>query len=123
VALRLRRDANHDAAIRLWAPGQAILTTNHVVGETWSFLRRRDGHPSAVAFLDAVESAAWLTVVHVDDATEREARGWLRRHDERVYSFVNATSFAVMRRERLREALAFDGDFSAAGFVEAVPEA
>lgn len=122
VALRLRRDANHEVAVRLWAPGQPILTTNHVVGETWTFLRRRDGHPSAVAFLEAVESAAWLTVVHVEDATEREAGSWLKRHDERVYSFVDATSFAVMRRERLREALAFDGDFSAAGFVEVRPE-
>jgi predicted nucleic acid-binding protein len=122
VALRLRRDANHEAAVRLWAPGQAILTTNHVIGETWTFLRRRDGHPSASAFLDAVEAADWLAVVHVDVATEREARAWLRRHDERIYSFVDATSFAVMRRERLAEALAFDGDFSAAGFVEVRPE-
>lgn len=123
VALRLRRDANHETAVRLWASGQAILTTNHVVGETWTFLRRRDGHTSAVAFLDAAEATNWLTVVHVDEATEREARAWLRRHDERVYSFVDATSFAVMRQERLGEALAFDGDFSAAGFVEVRPEA
>lgn len=121
VALRLRRDAHHDVAVRLWAPGQPILTTNHVVGETWTFLRRRDGHASAVAFLDAVESADWVAVVHVEDPVEREARAWLRRHDERRYSFVDATSFAVMRQERLREALAFDGDFSAAGFVEARP--
>jgi len=118
VALRLRRDANHGTAVQLWTPGQSLLTTNHVVGETWTFLRRRDGHPSAVAFLEAVESADWLTVVHVEESVEREARAWLRRHDERVYSFVHATSFIVMRRERLREALAFDGDFSAAGFVE-----
>jgi predicted nucleic acid-binding protein len=40
------------------------------------------------------------------------------RHDEREYSFVDATSFAVMRALRLRNALAFDGDFTAAGFVE-----
>jgi predicted nucleic acid-binding protein len=119
VALRLRRDANHEMAVRLWTPRQPILTTNHVVGETWTFLRRRDSHSSAVAFFDAVEAADWLTVMHVDGATEREARAWLRRHDERPYSFVDATSFAVMRRERIGEALAFDGDFSAAGFVEA----
>lgn len=121
VALRLRRDANHEAAVRLWAPGKALITTNHVVGETWTFLRRRDGHPSAVAYLDAVETAGWLMVAHVDEAIEREARAWLRRHDERAYSFVDATSFTVMRREGLREALAFDGDFSAAGFVEVRP--
>lgn len=122
VALRLRLDANHDLAVRLCVPGQPIRATNHVVGETWTFLRRRDGHSSAVAFLDAVEAAATLTAVDVDESLEREARTWLRRHDERVYSFVDATSFAVMRRERIREALAFDGDFSAAGFVEARSE-
>ena len=121
VALRLRRDTNHDDAVRLWSPGQPLLTTNHVVGETRTFLRRRDGHAPAVGFLDAVESADWLTVVHVDAGIEREARAWLRRHDERVYSFVDATSFVVMSRERLGEALAFDGDFSAAGFVEVRP--
>jgi uncharacterized protein len=59
-----------------------------------------------------------LTIVHVDEDLESEAWRWLRRHDERSYSFVDATSFALMRRRRLREALAFDGDFSAAGFVE-----
>ncbi len=46
---------------------------------------------------------------------------WLRRHDEREYSFVDATSFVMMRRRRVREALAFDDDFAAAGFVEIRP--
>jgi predicted nucleic acid-binding protein len=40
---------------------------------------------------------------------------------ERPYSFVDSTSFALMRRHRIREALAFDGDFAAAGFVELRP--
>lgn len=118
VALRLRRDANHEQARRLWVPGQTLLTTSLIVGETWTFLRRRDGHASAVAFLDAVEAAPWLTVEDVGEPLQAEAWAWLRRHDERSYSFVDATSFAVMRRERLREALAFDGDFAAAGFIE-----
>ena len=121
VALRLRRDDNHQAAVRLWAPGKAHLTTDEVLGETWTFLRRRDGHASAVAFLDAVEAAPWLVVERVEESLVRDAWAWLRRHYERAYSFVDATSFAVMRRERLREALAFDGDFTAAGFTEIRP--
>jgi predicted nucleic acid-binding protein len=34
---------------------------------------------------------------------------------------IDATGFAVMRHRRIREALAFDGDFNAAGFVEVRP--
>ena len=47
-----------------------------------------------------------------------QALRWLRRHDEREYSFVDATSFALAKALRIREVLAFDGDFSAAEFVE-----
>jgi predicted nucleic acid-binding protein len=95
-----------------------MVTTNHVIGETWTFLRRRAGHSAAVTFLDAVERSSQLAVVHADVDLEAEAARWLRRHDEREYSFVDAVSFACMRRRRLEEALAFDGDFAAAGFVE-----
>jgi predicted nucleic acid-binding protein len=58
-----------------------------------------------------------MSILHVEPLLEEEALRWLRRHDERD-SFVDATSFAVMRDLGLREALAFDGDFSANGFVE-----
>ena len=95
-----------------------FLTTNHICGETWTFLRRRSGHASAVGFLDAMERSPRVVVFRVTEELERKAFRWLREHDEREYSFVDATSFAVMRAERVREALAFDGDFSAAGFVE-----
>jgi len=70
---------------------------------------------------DAALASRALTVEHVDKGTEHQAWQWLRRHDEREYSFVDATSFAMMRRLRIREALAFDGDFAAAGFVEVRP--
>jgi predicted nucleic acid-binding protein len=94
------------------------VTTNHVRGETWTFLRRRAGYRSAVHFLDLVQHTPRLRVEFVDEKLEREALRWLRRHDERPYSFVDATSFALMKRLRIKEALAFDGDFAAAGFVE-----
>lgn len=122
VGLLMAKDRHHAAARLLWAgdPGP-LLTTNHVVGETWTFLRRRAGHTAAVRFFEAVERSPRLAIVHVDEKAEVEARRWLRRHDAREYSFVDAVSFEVMRRQRLTEVLAFDGDFSSAGFVELRP--
>lgn len=122
VAQQFRRDVHHGDARGLWEDrSSSLLTTNHVIGETWTFLRRRLGHAEARTFVDRAQRSARLIVIHVDEATEADAWAWLQRHDERAYSFVDATSFAVMRRRRLTEALAFDGDFSAAGFLELRP--
>lgn len=121
VALGFRRDGHHDEARAIWSQlgTGGLLTSNHVVGETWTFLRRRAGHDAAIDFIDRVERSARVGIVRIDEATEAEAYAWLRRRDERIYSFVDATSFALMRRQRLIEALAFDDDFTAAGYVEA----
>jgi predicted nucleic acid-binding protein len=94
------------------------VTSNHVRGETWTFLRARGGHRDGVAFLEMLEHTPRLQIAFAGESLEREALDWLRRHDERPYSFVDATSFALMRSLGIQEALAFDGDFAAAGFVE-----
>jgi predicted nucleic acid-binding protein len=124
VAWALPGDARHrDALSMLGVLGRAeqVLTSNLVVGETWTFLRRKDSHRTAVAFLDRIGSlvrTGRLVVHRVTGAQETAAWDWLRKHDERVFSYVDATSFRVMRDRRLHEALAFDRDFAAAGFVE-----
>lgn len=121
-ALQDRRDSRHDAARRLVARGLGrVLTTNHIVGETWTLVRRRLGHPVAVGFIDRLAALPDVEVVHVEAPIEEDAWRWLRARPEREYSFVDATSFATMRKRRIREALAFDGDFNAAGFVEVRP--
>jgi predicted nucleic acid-binding protein len=122
VALALRRDRRHDDARRLWEDrAQQVLVTNHVLGEVWTFLRRRDSHAVALRVRRLIQRSDVVELLHVQPDVEQEAWEWLERHDERPYSFVDGTSFAVMRRRGLLEALAFDGDFSAAGFVEVRP--
>jgi predicted nucleic acid-binding protein len=118
VALAAARDRHHIEAVALWDhEHEPVLVTNHVAGETWTFLGRRAGHDAAMAAL-AVFRSERVLLAHVDARQEAEAWKWLERHDERPYSFVDATSFVVMRSRRIREALAFDGDFTAAGFRE-----
>ena len=112
-------DTHHRMACRLIDKhASPLVTTNHVLGETWTFFRRRHGHADAMRFIDRVEGAETVDIAFVMPDLEHEAWSWLRRHDERRYSFVDATSFALMRRLKIHQALAFDGDFAAAGFVE-----
>ena len=119
IATIAASDANHEQATQLAnEASDRLVTSNHVRGETWTFLNRRYGHAPAVAFVDALARTVRLRVEFVSRDLEDEALRWLLQHDEREYSFVDATSFAVMRALRIREAFAFDGDFAAVGFVE-----
>ena len=85
----------------------------------------KPGHSSADApgtdrpliFFDSIDRSPRLRLLFVSDDVETAAIRWLRRHDVREYSLVDATSFALIRSLRIRE-LAFDGDFTAAGFRE-----
>ena len=123
VAQQLRRDGRHTIAVALETMFSRVplATSTAVVSETWTFLRRRADHGVAMRWLDRVRNAPNVAVERIDEALEDEAWAWLRVHDERPYSFVDATSFALMRKLRLTETLAFDGDFAAAGFVELRP--
>lgn len=123
IAAAVEPDAHHDQAAELLlkAAAASLATSNNVVGETWTFVRRKFGHRLAVAVIDRIERTPRLRTIRIDREIEREAWQWLRTRDEREYSFVDATSFALMRSLRIREAFAFDGDFTAAGFVELRP--
>ena len=94
------------------------LTTIGIVGETFTFMRRREHHDATVRVLHAIQASPSITVVSIEPEIETAAWQWLKCHDERAYSFVDATSFEVMRRRRIKDALAFDGNFSSAGYVE-----
>ena len=121
IGLSVPRDRRHHDAVALWRDRVPLRTSNLVLGETWTWLRRRVGHAGALSFRELVERSPRLSVALVDESVDRRAWEWLQRHDERTYSYVDATSFEIMRRERISEALAFDGDFSAAGFIEVRP--
>jgi uncharacterized protein len=122
-ARAITRDGRHVDAVALADRfrGERAVTSNLVIGEAWTLLSHKSGHYRALQWLNSVRDDLSLVIERVEADLEAEAWEWLRTHDERPYSFVDATSFALMRKLRIKEALAFDGDFAAAGFVELRP--
>jgi len=118
------RDSNHEAAVELLKQQseRRIVATNQIRGETWTWLRYKRWHAKAVEFLNSVGRGDHrIQIAWVSEEMEDDALRWLRTHDEREYSFVDATSFAYMRARGIQDALAFDDDFAAAGFTELRP--
>lgn len=116
VAAAIPSDGRHRVARHMVSLAPvAAFTSELVLGETWALVCSRVGHGPALVAIERIRES--VSILGVDDDVTGEAWGWLRRHDERPYSFVDATSFALMRRHRVTRALTFDGDFAAAGFT------
>lgn len=75
AALGNAGDARHGTAKRLWASKPpVVMTSNHVLGETWTLLNRRCGHRAAVAAA-AIRLSTVVRVEHVTADLEEQALG------------------------------------------------
>ncbi|MBI4907013.1 MAG: PIN domain-containing protein [Acidobacteria bacterium] len=114
-------DAHHEeaaSALRgLLVLPTVLVTTNHIVGETYTLLRVTRGYDACRRFLESLHQTRRLECVFVSQDLEQRAFAILDRYRDHDFSFVDATSFAFMRAERIRHAFAFDSHFAAAGFL------
>lgn len=121
VALRNRGEQEHglarDALSGLVAEGAALLTSNYVFSETYTALLVRVGRQEAIEWGRRFRASEAIELVRVDEALEQEAWSILESHDDKPWSYVDATSFALMDRERVSEAFAFDRHFLQRGLV------
>ncbi len=96
--------------------GARVVTTNLVVAETHALLLRRVGRDTAMAFVRGVGESPNLVVASTPDLERTAVRDWLERFDDQPFSFTDAVSFAVMAERGIKEALALDHHFLAAGY-------
>ena len=119
-ALQITDDANHRQAkevfpVLLKAYGN-LITSNHIVGETYTLLRISKGYNEAKRYLEILRQSPRLEVHFANSDAEREAYSLLEQYQEHPFSFVDGLSFAIMKREGIRDAFAFDHHFRIAGF-------
>lgn len=106
-------DRNHGTAKGVFeARGMAgdLVTSDYVFVESWCLIRARLGRSAAMRYWDAMESDIVKTygVTSKDLANARAiASSW----PDQEFSLIDCTSFALMERLRLDEALAFDSHF------------
>lgn len=115
-----RRDRNHAEAKELFGRAAAdrvpLLTTNLVLAEIHRLLLFRAGRAAALAALERISALPSLEIEWVGRSHHEEAIRWMRRFDDQLFTYADATSFAVMKARRCRLVLGFDRDFEIAGF-------
>jgi hypothetical protein len=120
IALALVRDPVHEAARERWTrlrdAAARLHTSIPVVLETFTFLDRNASRDAALAWKEAISKPGLVKLLSCGPADLDIAWTYFRRRDLHKLSAVDATSFALMRRAKIRRAFAFDHHFSTAGF-------
>ena len=120
IALALTRDPLHASAREQWGilqrTGARLHTSVPVVIETFTFLDRNANRDVALTWKNAVANPGAVKLLPCELRDLEQAWDYFRRADLHKLSAVDATSFAIMKRARIRTAFAFDHHFATVGF-------
>lgn len=104
-------DRGNARACEILAAGESLITTDHVLVESWVLLRHRIGRAAADRFWDGLRrGVAELEPVGAADLEAAWAMG--EAFPDQDFSIVDRTCFAVMQRLGLRRVASFDDDFA-----------
>ncbi len=90
---------------------QALTTSNFVVSEVYTLLLKRVSRQVALSYVNGLRTGS-TTIIRVIAEDEERAWGILQQYHDQDFSYVDATSFALMERLDISVFFAFDSHFS-----------
>lgn len=119
-----RRPAFTDFVEHVQKQGQRLVTTNYVIAELIALLSKSSFHLSrqtVILAINTIKTNPAVEIVHIDQSTDNEAWALLEKYLDKGWSLVDASSFVVMRRFGMTQALTTDHHFTQAG-ISRVPQ-
>lgn len=104
-------DRGHGRAVEVLSAGDRLVTTDHVLVETWFLLRKRLGRTAAELFWSGLRrGVAAIEPVGAADLEVAWAIG--EAFPDQDFSLVDRSSFAVMQRLAIYRVASFDAHFA-----------
>ena len=104
-------DRGNRRAVDILSSGEPLLTSDHVLAETWLLLRHRLDRDAAERFWEGLRGG----VANIESTNSADLEvAWTIGLDfpDQDFSLIDRTSFAVMLRLGIHRAAAFDDDFA-----------
>ncbi len=98
---------------------KTLVTTNYVISELVALLpvRQRISRERLIQCIDSIRLAPFIDLIHIDAPTDSEAWSLCKKRQDKDWSLVDASSFVVMQRFSIQEALTTDHHFEQANFI------
>ncbi len=121
VALADRDDAHHKKAASIYpsllTSHKGLITSNFIIAEVYILILNELGHQPALDFLGKVKASPRILKVYSDEDVEADAEKILKQYHDQDFSYTDAVSFVIMKRQKIKKAFSFDKHFLTAGFV------
>ena len=121
IALADKDDSHHKEAASayplIFKNHKTLVTSNLVIAETYIVLLKELGHKAAIEFLERIKASPRILKIFSNENIEAEAEGILAKYSDQEFSYVDAVSFVIMKRQKIRRAFCFDKHFVTAGFM------
>ena len=125
LALEDPAEVHHEAARSALensrTEGVTFATTNFVFDEAYTLILSRLGRDRAIAWGTALRASSMVRVLRVTQADEERAWDILSSFDDKLFSYTDATTFAVAESTGIDGALALDQHFVQWGRLEVRP--
>ncbi len=119
-ALNDRSDHHRTAALekmtRISAGQVALVTSDYVLDESLTLISTLANHQTAVAFGDMLIKSTSIQLLPVTEELRQSAFDIFKKYTDKNLSFTDCTSFALMKRMKLKTAFTFDDHFRQVGF-------
>lgn len=118
VAVKNIDDPHHKASVdilaKLTSAHTPLVTSNYVLAESITVISQKVSHQAAVDFRE--KNILETRIVRVSDELEDQAFEFFRTLTSKNVSFIDCTSFALMRSLGLTTVFSFDEHFTQYGF-------
>lgn len=116
----VKRDEYHSQALSLWKLVQekrySCLTSNFVLSELITLLGYRFGNAKALQAAREIYTSHVIQIIPITLDLELAGLEWMENFLDQKFSMTDATSFALMKEQRLEISFTFDSHFEVAGF-------
>lgn len=96
-----------------------LVTTNYVVAELVALLTSplRMPRTKSIDFIESIKFSSLVDIIYIDQSLDTKSWDLLKNRPDKKWSLVDCSSFVVMEKNEILEALTTDHHFEQAGFV------
>lgn len=122
-ALINRSDIDHGRAIdclsSLSDGNTSLITSNFILSETYTLILYKIGRTTALRVINGIRESYEIERISLKD--EENAWQIITDFDDKNFSYVDATTFAIMTRLGLGEVFSFDDHFNQYPEIQKIP--